>query len=192
MRELIVFTGPVSGGKSTRAAASAGRLQRLGFHVVLLRPTRSVRAHERPGLLVTKTGTSFPSVEIDTAAEIVDRAHGYDAVWIDEPMLFPDEPLVFDAIQAIRREATVIVSGLSATSELEPFGESMPKLLAVADEVTVLKGDCDACGAFGTATRSVCLKPKTGQVLVGGSDIYEAYCPACWRSRVESPRPVAT
>lgn len=186
MRELIIFTGPVSAEKSTHAAQAADRLRRLGFHVVLIRPTRSVRPHERPGYLVTKNGTSFPSHELDSAAEIVEAAHGADVVWLDEPMLFPDDDEVFDAVQAVRRHATVIISGCAATSELEPFGSSMPRLIAVADEAKFLKADCDRCGSFGTATRSICLRAKTGQVLVGGADTYEATCAACWRAHVES------
>lgn len=187
MRDLIIFTGPVHSEKSTRAAQAAGRLQRLGFRVILARPTKSVRAHERaqPGKLVTKNGASFPSNELDTASELVEAVNGYDVAWIDEPMLFPDEAAVFDAVQLLRRDSTVIISGLAATSELEPFGSSMPRLIAVADEVTFCKADCDGCGSFGTATRSVCLKPKAGQVLVGGEETYQAACPSCWRAHAE-------
>lgn len=188
MRELICYYGPVHSEKSTRAAHAASRLQRLGFRVVLVRPLRSVREHERlqPGRLVTKNGYSFPSTDLETAAEITNAASGYDVVWIDEPMLFPDEELIFDAVQRLRRDSTVIVSGLAATSELEVFGTSMPRLLAVADEVTSCKADCDKCGAFGTATRSICLKRKDGLVLVGGEETYQATCPACWRAHIEA------
>jgi len=188
LRDLVVFTGPVHAEKSTRAAQAVSRLQRLGFVVTLVRPARSVRAHERaqPGKLVTKNGVSFPSTELETAAEIVEAASGFDVVWIDEPMLFPDEAAVFEAVQRLRRDSTVIISGLASTSELEPFGTSMPKLIAVADEVTFCKADCDRCGSFGTATRSICLRPKAGQVLVGGEETYEAACPSCWKAHVET------
>jgi thymidine kinase len=153
---------------------------------VVVRPTKSIRAHETRGLLVAKSGLRFPARECDRAAELLDIDG--DVVWIDEPMLFDDEPDVFDVVQAIRTYAAVILSGLGATSELEPFGTSMPKLIAVADEVVQCVADCDDCHRLKTATRSVCLRPKVGAVLVGGVETYKAVCPTCWST---AARPVS-
>jgi len=155
---------------------------RLAYNVSLIRPRCSIRAHERPGFLVTKSGLEFPSTDVDSTAEIEPAALGQEAgvVWIDEPALFSDEENLYSVVTSLRARVPVIVSGLSATSEMEPFGKSMPRLLAVADRVILLRADCDMCGAFDAATRSLCLKTKEGQVLVGGSDVYKAACPNCW------------
>jgi len=188
MRELRVYVGPVHSEKTTRAMRAAGRYKRLKKKVVLLRPARSIREWEKPGTLTSKNGQSFPSIDLETAGEIAEAAKGADVVWFDEPMLFPDEAKVFDAIQRVREHSIVMVSGLSATSEVEPFGSSMPKLLAVADEIVHLRADCDVCGDFNTATRSICLKEKRGQVLVGGEETYQAVCPACWQKMTTRPK----
>jgi thymidine kinase len=184
VHDLRIYVGPVHGEKSTQARRAVGRLARLGKKVVLLRPARSRRDHEEPGILVTKNGERFPAVELEAALDALDVVEDDDdVVWFDEPMLFEDEEDVFDVISAIRRKARVVVSGLSATSELDVFGLSMAKLMAVADEIIWCKADCDACGGFGIATRSYCLKQKTDAVLVGGEDVYQAVCVACHRKR---------
>ncbi len=183
MHPLRIWTGPVASVKTTRALRASRRVLRLGQDLpFVVRPTKSVRAHEKehPGFLVTKAGERYPSIEIDSAQEIFKTCAGFGAVWIDEPMLFDDEPSVFKAIMAVRKKMPVLVSGCSATSELRPFGKSLPRLIAVADEVHFCKADCDDCGTLGVATRSICLTGKNEQVLVGGEETYRPVCPTCW------------
>ena len=189
MKQLIIYTGPVHSEKTTHALRAASRHARLKHLVQLIRPVQSIRPDpdnpekgDRRGMLVTKNGEEFPSMDTGYARDTVGFTQGADVVWIDEPQLWPDEEEVFGSVARIRKTALVIISGLSATSELEPFGVSMPKLLAVADEIVLLKADCDACATFGTASRSryVGRAPKEGQVKVGGVPDYNAECPTCW------------
>jgi thymidine kinase len=155
------------------------------MNVVLVRPRQSVRKYERPGFLVTKNGLEYPSIEVESTAGVLPaaRSGSADVVWIDEPALFSDETNLYDVVTDLRTDVPVMVSGLAATSEMEPFGTAMPRLMAVADRVICLRADCDFCGKYNVATRSVCTKPKEGQVLVGGADVYKAACPRCWTKR---------
>lgn len=184
MKPLIVWTGPVHSGKSTKALLRAKRYLRFGNDVVLIRPSQSVRPEqgEEPGMLVTKTGHKYPSIEVDSADDILAATEGATVVWIDEPMLFPREVerQLVELVAIIRKQATVLVSGLAATSELTVFGSAMPRLLALADEIHHCMSDCDYCSSLGTASRSVCTVPKDVEVLVGGSSIYKASCVPCW------------
>jgi thymidine kinase len=95
-------------------------------------------------------------------------------------MLFDDESVLYNVVQRIRKSTEIMLSGLPATSEMEPFGVSFPKLMAVADEVVWCKADCDYTGTMETATRSVCLIPKDGQKLVGGAETYKPASPDAW------------
>jgi len=183
MREMIVWTGPVHSGKSTQALLRAERYLRLGHDVQLIRPRISVRPElgDEPGMLKTKSGHRFPSIEIDTPQEIEDATEGCSVVWIDEAMLFGDqEHLVPDYVARVRSRSIVLITGLCATSELRVFGQAMPSLMASADVVKHCKADCDFCGSLGIATRSVCLVEKVGNVLVGGENTYKAACVRCW------------
>jgi thymidine kinase len=190
MRELIVWTGPVHSGKSTHALLRAARYRRLGHDVQLVRPRISVRPEigDTMGMLKTKSGHRFPSIEIDNPTEIEEATEGCSVVWIDEAMLFGDKDhLVPDVVAWLRRRSIVLVSGLCMTSELRVFGSAMPQLMAMADDVKHCKADCDYCNSLSTATRSVCTVEKQGDVQVGAS-IYKAACTSCW---VKQNRPDA-
>ena len=182
MHDLIVWTGPVHSGKSTHALLRAERYRRLGHDVQLVRPRISVRPEigDEMGMLKTKSGHRFPSIEIDTPAEIEEATEGCSVVWIDEAMLFGDQDhLVPDYVARVRQRSIVLVSGLCMTSELRVFGQAMPRLMAMADEVRHCKADCDYCNSLSMATRSVCTVEKEGDVQVGAS-IYKAACVSCW------------
>ena len=183
MKLLRVFCGPMCAGKTTEALQVARRYARQNLKVVLIRPASSRRKHEKKGgFLATKAGEEFPSFDLNSCYEISEKISDADVVWIDEPSLFPDESILAMMISTIRERSIVLVSGLGATSELEPFGTTMPKLLATADEVVWSKADCDLCGTHGTATRSLYVgaAEKIGQVKVGGEESYVPACPDCW------------
>lgn len=193
MKKLTIFVGPVHAEKSTHAAQTARRLQRLGNLVKLLRPRCSVRPSvldpsngDRPGTLVTKNGVDFPSIEYDSLDEIIEVSAHADVVWFDELMLAAaQEPgkqvKAFKDIAKIRERSTILISALSATSEMEVFSDLMGRLLAVADEIVSCRADCDRCGKFAGATRSFFSDgSKTSKVQVGGEESYLALCPECW------------
>ena len=182
MKRLTVWAGPVLSSKSTKALAYAKRLARRGIKVLLVRPADSVRAHETAGVLKTRAGDEWPANEIERASflEAFVRDSRPDVLWIDEPMLFDDESCLYSVVQRIRKDVEIMLSGLPATSELEPFGTSFPRLIAVADDVIWCKADCDYTGTMDTATRSVCLIPKDGQKLVGGAETYKPASPDAW------------
>jgi len=181
VKPLLVWAGPVSSSKSTKALSYASRLVRTGARVVLIRPTCSIRRHEQHGQLLTKSGLTWPATEVQRASQI-EAAVPADAtvVWIDEPMLFDEEALVYDVVRRLRERYIILVSGLPATSELEPFGTSFPRVMAVADEVIWCKADCDTSRRMESATRSMCLVKKDGQKLVGGEETYRPACPEVW------------
>ncbi len=100
-------------------------------------------------------------------------------VGIDEAQFFDDS--IVDVAQTLAyRGIRVIVAGLDLDFKGLPFGP-MPKLLAVAEQVTKLNAVCMVCG--GTASRSQRIKAPQGQlqarVVVGAHDMYEARCRFC-------------
>jgi thymidine kinase len=100
-------------------------------------------------------------------------------VGIDEAQFF-DDSIVDVAQKLAYRGMRVIVAGLDMDFRGQPFGP-MPKLLAVAEDVTKLSAVCTVCG--NPASRSQRLSSPTGkggdQVLVGAKDYYEARCRFC-------------
>ena len=100
-------------------------------------------------------------------------------VGIDEAQFF-DESVVEVAQKLAFRGVRVIVAGLDMDFRGQPFG-AMPKLLAIAEEVTKLSAVCMVCG--GNASRSQRIAGPRGdgatRVLVGAKDLYEARCRFC-------------
>lgn len=100
-------------------------------------------------------------------------------VGIDEAQFF-DDSVVEVAQKLAYRGMRVIVAGLDMDFRGQPFGP-MPKLLAVAEEVTKLSAVCMVCG--GTASRSQRIAGARGEgasrVMVGAKDLYEARCRFC-------------
>ena len=100
-------------------------------------------------------------------------------VGIDEAQFF-DEAIVDVAQKLAYRGIRVIVAGLDMDFRGQPFGP-MPKILAVAEQVTKLQAVCVVCGA--PASRSQRIAGPTGldaeKVLVGAADLYEARCRFC-------------
>ena len=177
--------------KTTGALHVARRYARHGKKVVLIRPAVSRRKHETDILkLSTKNGETFPCYDVAYIKDIPELIEGADVVWFDEPNHFKNESVLPEMVVTIRHSAIVLVSGLGATSELEPFGWSMGFFLSTADYVEWQTADCDACKNHGTATRSLYIgeAPKVGQqVLVGGAESYRPVCPTCWTALMKMP-----
>ena len=178
-----MWCGSMCAAKTTGALHVARRYARHGKKVLLLRPAGSRRAHEKDGVkLATKNGETFPCFDIASVEDIHHYVGKSDVVWLDEPNHFRNEHRLVQIVPEIRKTAIVLISGLGATSELEPFGASMGFFLATADYVEWKTADCDACSTHGTATRSLYIgeAPKKGQLQVGGAESYRPVCPGCW------------
>lgn len=189
MKRLLIWAGPVISSKSTRALGYAKRLRIAGNRVVLVRPAVSIRQHESPGNLVTRGGDAWPSVDLQRARDIVGhpKVEAANVLWVDEPNLWDDEADLFEILQRVRKTHMIMVSGCPATSELEPFGTSFPKLMAVADDIHWCKADCHYTNTMESASRSVCLVKKVGQRLVGGAESYSPASPEAW-TRLQQER----
>jgi thymidine kinase len=126
---------------------------------------------------------------VASAIDIPELVEGADVVWFDEPNHFSDEYRLIGIVPELRKDSIILVSGLGATSELEPFGTSMAFFLATADHVHWLTADCDACGDHGVATRSLYIgsSPKSDKVKVGGAESYRPVCPDCWAEFINLP-----
>lgn len=106
-------------------------------------------------------------------------------VGIDEAQFF-DEGIVDVAQKLAYRGIRVIVAGLDLDFRGQPFGP-MPRMLAVAENVTKLSAVCMVCG--GHASRSQRIAAPRGEeqneILVGAKDYYEARCRFCHEPEVE-------
>ena len=122
------------------------------------------------------------SKPITRAREILELVEDHTrVVGIDEAQFF-DDAIVDVAQKLAYRGIRVIVAGLDLDFRGEPFGP-MPRLLAVAEQVTKLSAVCVLCG--NPATRSqrrlgvMAAGPDAPKILVGAKEFYEARCRFC-------------
>jgi thymidine kinase len=120
-----------------------------------------------------------PSRPVEKAKDIMELVEDTTrVVGIDEAQFF-DDAIVEVAQKLAFRGIRVIVAGLDMDFRGEPFG-SMPRLLAVAEEVTKLSAVCMVCGGPASRSQRIAGPAEAGdRILVGANDLYEARCRFC-------------
>jgi thymidine kinase len=101
-------------------------------------------------------------------------------VGIDEAQFF-DETIVDIAQKLAYRGMRVIVAGLDMDFRGQPFGP-MPRLLAIAEDVTKLSAVCVVCGNPASRTQRIAAPTTSSsdeKILVGAKEYYEARCRFC-------------
>ena len=182
---LHVIAGCMSSGKTDELLRLLRRAEIARRRVILVRPDIDTRTP--PDFAESRSHARYPSVLVSRSEpeRIVTLARERDAdlVGIEEAEFF--EPGIVDAILTLRSTGRhVVATGLNLDFAGRPFN-SMPPLMAFADEVTLLTAICMVCG--GTATRTQRLvngRPAAEDdplIVVGGLDgsaveTYEARC----------------
>lgn len=127
-------------------------------------------------------GRTVEAVPADSAAQIGQQIDPQaNVIAIDEAQ-FLDEGIIELVTSLAARGRRVILAGTDTDFRGEPFGP-MPQLMAIAEVVDKLHAICVLCG--GPASRNQRLiggKPapyNSPQVMVGGTEAYEARCRMC-------------
>jgi thymidine kinase len=179
---IEVIVGSMYSGKTEELIRRLRRAQIARQKVEIFKPAIDDRyGHDA---IVSHSEISIPSRSVKTAREVLQHAHEAQVIGIDEgQFLGPD---LVDVCQRLAgRGKRVIVAGLDQDYAARPF-EPMPQLLAIAEYITKTLAICMVCGA--PANRTYRKVRRSGRVVVGGSDLYEARCRRCYEL---GPRAVA-
>jgi len=180
---IEVIVGSMYSGKTEELIRRLRRAQIARQRVEIFKPViddRYGRDH-----IVSHSELRIPSRSVRDAKEILRYAHEAQVIGIDEGQFLGPE-LVRVCDRLARRGKRVIVAGLDQDYAGRPF-EPMPQLLAIAEYITKTLAICVVCGA--PANRTYRKKRRTGRVVVGGADLYEARCRRCYElgPRVSAP-----
>jgi len=119
----------------------------------------------------------IPSDNVSKASEILEKLQPRtEVVGIDEAQFLGDE-VVDVCTKLANLGKRVIVAGLDTDYRGRPF-EPMPRLLAVAEEITKLLAICVRCGNPAVHTQRMVDSEEL--IVVGASDSYEARCRRCF------------
>lgn len=173
---IEVISGPMFAGKTEELIRRLRRVTLAGVKMQAFKPRLDTRYTVEE--IVSHDARRLPVESVEHSAEIGAALRPHTkVVGIDEAQFF-DHDLVHLVENLARDGRRIIIAGLDLTSDGRPFGP-MPALLAVADQVTKLSAICALCGA--EASRSARVVPDEAEVLVGGSEAYQARCRRCWR-----------
>jgi thymidine kinase len=130
---------------------------------------------------VSHSGLEIGSELVTSGAEILEKtAPRTEVVGIDEAQ-FLGESIVADASHLAALGKRVIVAGLDTDFMGRPF-EPIPRLLAVAEEITKLLAICMQCGNPAVHTQRLVASEEL--IVVGAGGMYEARCRRCFEPQL--------
>lgn len=177
---IEVITGPMFAGKTEELIRRVKRLEYARQNIIVFKPTIDNRYAE--GEVVSHNNNRTKSINVSKASDIMKHVEDSTEVVAIDEIQFLDEEVVGVCETLADRGVRVIASGLDRDFRGEPFS-FMPKLLALAEDVTKLTAICVKCHTPATRTqRIIDGKPASYNdpiILVGASDSYEARCRHC-------------
>jgi len=173
---IEVIVGPMFSGKSEELIRRLRRAEIARLRVQIFKPL--IDARYAANEIVSHSGLGIRSDNVNTAAEVLARIEPRtEVIGIDEAQ-FLGEELVAVCTKLADMGKRVIVSGLDTDFMGRPF-EPMPRLLAVAEEITKLLAICVRCGNPAVNTQR--LVASGDLIVVGAAGMYEARCRRCFQ-----------
>jgi thymidine kinase len=169
---LDLIIGPMFSGKTTQLLKIVTSYMRNGDAVLCITHDTDTRYGHTRIISHDKESIDAHAMPLLRDAFSLDGYKTCNVVCIEESQFFDD--LVASVIQMVESDKKhVIVCGLDGTYERKPFANMM-ELVPLADTVDKRAGLCNVCG--GRATFSKRLVEDTGDILVGGAEMYMNVC----------------
>ena len=184
---IEVIVGSMFSGKTEELIRRVRRAQLGRQFVQAFKPAVDNRydesrivSHEDVSVVGQYHNQSIDAVPVESSQAIpsmIDQVTR--VVAIDEAQFF-DDGIVGIANQLADQGLRVILAGLDLDYRAKPFGP-MPALMAIAEEVHKVRAVCSRCGADACRSQRIATGSE-GQILVGGKEVYEARCRACFNA----------
>jgi thymidine kinase len=181
---IEVVVGPMFSGKSEELIRRLRRAEIARQRVQIFKPVIDQR-YAKNGI-VSHSGLEIASELVQQGAEILDKvAPRTEVVGVDEAQFLGDS-VVEACVKLADLGKRVIVAGLDTDFMGRPF-EPMPRLLAVAEEITKLLAICMHCGNPAVHTQR--LFASEDLIVVGAGGMYEARCRRCFEPLLALQKP---
>ncbi len=180
---IEVIVGPMFSGKSEELIRRLKRAEIARQRVQIFKPVIDQRYAQTD--IVSHSGFELPSQVVRNAVEVFEMVQPRtEVVGIDEGQ-FLGEGLVDVCMRMADAGKRVIVTGLDTDYLGRPF-EPMPRLLAVAEEITKLLAICVQCGNPAVHTQR--LVASEDLIVVGAAGMYEPRCRRCFEPHLAHER----
>lgn len=172
--KLEIICGSMFSGKTEELIRRVKRARFAKQEVIIFKPIVDTRYNKDK--IVSHDSTTIESVAINKPIEMIKLAQDYDVIAIDEIQFF-DHSIVDCCMALIEKGKRIIGAGLDMDYQGNPFG-AIPKLLAIADEISKLRAVCTQCG--NPANFSHRIVDGENQVLLGEKNEYQPRCRNCF------------
>jgi thymidine kinase len=180
---IEVVVGPMFSGKSEELIRRLRRAEIAKQRVQIFKPMIDQRYSVNG--IVSHSGLELGSELVKSAEEIVEKVQARtEVVGIDEGQ-FLGEGLLTICNNLADSGKRVIVTGLDTDFMGRPF-EPMPRLLAMAEEITKLLAICMRCGNPAVHTQRLVASEEL--IVVGASGMYEARCRRCFEPQLAAQK----
>jgi len=180
---IEVIVGPMFSGKSEELIRRLRRAEIARQRVQIFKPVIDQRYTVNG--IVSHSGLEISSDLVKDASEILTKVEPRtEVIGIDEAQ-FLGEALVEVCTKLADMGKRVMVSGLDTDFMGRPF-EPMPRLLAVAEEITKLLAICVRCGNPAVNTQR--LVASEDLIVVGAAGMYEARCRRCFEPQLATQK----
>ncbi len=173
-----VICGCMFCGKTDEMLRLLRRFSIAGRRVLLIKPRLDTRTEGAS--VISRSGAQHHAVAVDDSSEIEGIGGEADIVAIEEGQFFDERlPEVVERLAEAGKQ--VLVTGLDRDFRGIPFGP-MPRLMALADQVTKLTAICMVCGEPATRTQRLIdgapAPADSPLIVIGGmgDETYEARC----------------
>jgi thymidine kinase len=173
-----VICGCMFCGKTDEMLRLLRRFSIAGRRVILVKPRLDTRTDEVT--VVSRSGAQHRAVSVTSSAEIEALVGEADIIAVEEGQFFDESlPDVVERLADAGKQ--VLVTGLDRDFRGIPFGP-MPRLMALADQVTKLTAICVLCGEPATRTQRLIdgapAPADSPLIVIGGmgDETYEARC----------------
>lgn len=171
---IEVICGSMFSGKTEELIRRLKRARIAQQRVEIYKPALDTRYSDED--VVSHDANSISSTPVDSARSILLLASNAQVVGIDEAQFF-DDSIVEVANELADSGKRVIIAGLDMDFKGNPFGP-MPKLMAIAEDVTKVHAICVKCGNLAHVSHRIVKAEQ--QVLLGEKDEYEPLCRCCY------------
>ncbi len=176
---IEVICGPMFSGKTDELLNRLNKIKYAKQEYIIFKPVIDTRT---TGIIQSRTKKWEEAIEISDPKEIItflnNSSKKYKVIAIDEAQFFSYD-LVDICMRLSKEGYHIIISGLDKNFKGEPFGATLPGLLAIADSVKKLSAACNVCGSCATFSKLID-NPKIenidNDILIGDDNYYEASC----------------
>lgn len=184
MGRLIIITGPMFSGKTSRLIELLEREILAGRNTLLFKPEIDKRYDTT--FVTTHKGMRLPAIVLNTdndgVRKMYELSKNVDVIGIDEAQFWNHDSILPEIADKIASENKIVyVAALNKNHTGTPFKTSM-EIIARADQVYSLTAVCARCGEDATFTQRVMNGKEVfgEQIKVGGIESYEPRCRKCF------------